>query len=119
MPLGRPPLLTGDVPRARRYQVTFAIEYRQRTERRWQSGITHNVSASGVLFGESGGDGQLELDAPVEMELVIPTNLLGGAATRVVCTGRVTRIIESHIVDKPRVIAATISKYRLLRSDTR
>jgi hypothetical protein len=119
MPLGRPPLLTGDVPRARRYQVTFAIEYRQRTERRWQSGITHNVSASGVLFGESAGDGQLQLDAPVEMELVIPTDVLGGAATRVVCTGRVTRIIESRIVDKPRVIAATISKYRLLPSDTR
>jgi hypothetical protein len=112
-------MLTGDVPRARRYQATFAIEYRQRAERRWQSGITHNVSASGVLFGESAGDGQLQLDAPVEMELIIPTDLLGGAATRVVCTGRVTRIIESHFIDKPRVIAATISKYRLLRSEDR
>jgi hypothetical protein len=111
-------MLTGDVPRARRYQVTFAIQYRQRTERRWQSGITHNVSASGVLFGQSAGDGQLLLDAPVEMELIIPTDLLGGASTRVVCTGRVTRIIECRIVDKPRVIAATISKYRLLRNET-
>ena len=110
-------MLTGDVPRARRYQVSFAIQYRRRKERRWQSGITHNVSASGVLFGESAGDGQLQLDTPVEMELIIPTDLLGGACTRIVCTGRVTRIIEYRIVDKPPVIAATISRYRLLRND--
>ena len=110
-------MLTGDVPRARRYQVSFAIQYRQRTERRWQSGITHNVSASGVLFGESAGDAQLQVDTPVEMELIIPTDLLGGACTRIVCTGRVTRIIECRIVDKPSIIAATISRYRLLRND--
>ncbi len=112
-------MLTGDVPRARRYQVSFAIQYRQRTERRWQSGITHNVSASGVLFGESSGDEQLQVDTPVEMELIIPTDLLGGASTRIVCTGRVTRIIECRIVDKPPVIAATISKYRFLRNEDR
>ena len=110
-------MLTGDVPRARRYQVSFAIQYRRRKERRWQSGITHNVSASGVLFGESAGDAQLQVDTPVEMELIIATDLLGGASTRIVCTGRVTRIIECRIVDKPSVIAATISKYRFLRND--
>jgi hypothetical protein len=115
LPIGKP-MTTGDVPRARRYETMFAIQYRQRFERRWQSGITHNVSASGVLFGEAAGDGQLQLDAPIEMELIIPTELLGGAATRVLCLGRVIRIVEACAVDKPRVIAATISKYRLLRS---
>ena len=109
---------TGDVPRARRYATTFAIQYRQRTERRWQNGITHNVSASGVLFGEATGDGRLQLNAPVEMELIIPSDL-GGGATSIVCTGRVTRIVEPRDAGKPRAIAATISKYRLLRSAKR
>ena len=107
-------MLTREVPRARRYQVTFAIQYRQRRHRRWQKGVTENVSASGVLFGEAAGDRQLALDAPVEMELTIPSEVPGGAVTRISCSGRVARIVDPGI-EKPRVIAATIAKYRLLR----
>jgi len=109
-------MLSGEVPRARRYQVAFAIQYRQRKQRRWQNGVTQNVSASGVLFGEAAGHRQLDLDAPVEMELTIPSEYPGSTVTRIFCSGRVARIVDPGSIDKPRVIAATIAKYRLLRA---
>src|SRR5919204_3776117 len=70
-------MLSGEVQRARRYEVAFAIHYRQRRQRDWRSGMTQNVSASGVLFGEAAGDRQLQLHAPLEMELTIPSNVPG------------------------------------------
>jgi hypothetical protein len=109
-------MLTGEVPRARRYQVAFTIQYRQRRRRHWRSGVTYNVSASGVLFGEAADDRRLELHAPVEMELTIPSDGQGAAVTRILCSGQVARIVDPGATDEPRVIAATIDKYRLLRT---
>src|SRR4051794_36771103 len=105
-------MLTGEVPRARRYEVAFAIEYRQRRQRRWYTGVTRNVSASGVLFGEAAAEGELELDAPLEMELTIPSGVDGGVVTRIFCSGRVARIVDMGRVGAPRIIAATIARYR-------
>ena len=109
-------MLTGEVQRARRYEVAFAIQYRQRRRRHWRSGMTQNISASGVLFGEAPGDGQLQLRAPLEMELTIPSNVPGGPVTRILCSGRVSRIVDPGTGDGPRSVAATIAKYRLLRT---
>jgi hypothetical protein len=108
-------MVTGEVARARRYEVAFAIQYRQRRKRRWRSGVTCNVSASGVLFGEAARDRQLHLDAPLEMELTIPSEVPGGVVTRIFCSGRVARIVDPGSADQPRIIAATISRYRLRR----
>ena len=108
-------MLTGEVPRARRYQVAFAIQYRPRKKHRWHCGVTRNVSASGVLFGEAAGDRQLHLDEAVEMELTIPSEVQGGVVTRIFCAGRVARIVESASAGQPRTIAATIARYRLRR----
>jgi hypothetical protein len=108
-------MLTGEVPRARRYQVAFAIHYRQRRQRQWQTGVTQNVSASGVLFGEAAGDQPLQLDAPVEMELTIPSEVSGGVVTRILCAGRVARIVDPGSSNQPRTVAATIARYRLMR----
>jgi len=109
-------MLTGEVPRARRYEVAFTIQYRQRKRRQWRSGVTQNVSTSGVLFGEAAGDRQLELRAPVEMELTIPSEVPGGKVTRILCSGSVARIVDPGANDQPRIVAATIVKYRLLRT---
>ena len=109
-------MVIDEVPRARRYQVAFAIRYRQRKQRRWQNGLTQNVSATGVLFGEAAREARLQLDASLEMELTIPSDLPGGVATRIFCSGRVARIVDAGIVDWPRIVAATIAKYRLGRA---
>jgi len=108
----------GEVPRAWRYQMSFSIQYRPEKDGRWHTGIAHNISASGVLFGETEGDECLEQNAPVEMELIIPSDLVEGG-TRVFCVGRVSRIVEPPSLAKHRVIAATIARYRLLRARPR
>jgi PilZ domain len=106
-----------EVPRARRYPVSFAIEYRPGNQRRWHSGVTQNVSASGVLFGEALSDRQLELGAPIDMHLIIPSEIQGHAPTRVLCVGHVIRIVDRDGDSQPRIIAATIARYRLVRGD--
>jgi hypothetical protein len=106
-----------EVPRARRYPVSFAIQYRPGHQRRWHSGVTQNVSASGVLFGEALGDRQLELGAPIDMHLIIPSSIQGHVATRVLCVGHVMRIVEPLSDEQPRAVAATILRYRLMRGD--
>jgi hypothetical protein len=109
--------LRDDVPRARRYPVNFAIEYRRGRLHDWQTGVTRNVSASGVLFTEANADRALAPQEAIDMRLIIPSNTPGRPATRVLCTGRVTRIVPPGGSDQPRAVAATIGRYRLLRSD--
>ena len=106
----------GEVPRAWRYQMSFSIHYRPHKDGRWQIGVAHNISASGVLFGEADGDERLEPNAPVEMDLIIHSDLVEGG-TRVFCVGRVSRIVEPLSLATPRVVAATIARYRMLRVD--
>jgi hypothetical protein len=109
--------LRDDVPRARRYPVTFAIEYRRGRLHDWQIGVTRNVSASGVLFTEATADRSLAPQEAIDMRLIIPSNVDGRPATRVLCTGRVARITPPSGSDQPRTVAATIGRYRLLRGD--
>jgi hypothetical protein len=109
--------LRDDVPRARRYPVTFAIEYRRGRFHDWQIGVTRNVSASGVLFTEANADRSLAPEEAIDMRLIIPSDMPGRPATRVLCTGRVARIVPPGGSDQPRTVAATIGRYRLLRSD--
>jgi hypothetical protein len=110
-------MLRNDVPRARRYPVTFAIEYRQGRQHEWLAGVTRNVSASGVLFIEADADQPIDIQAPIDMRLIIPSNVAGQPSTRVLCSGRVARIAPPAADDQPRTVAATIRRYRLLRGD--
>ena len=110
-------MVRDDVPRARRYPVTFAIEYRQGRHHDWQTGVTRNVSASGVLFLEASVGLRLTPQEAIDMRLIIPSNADGQPATCVLCTGRVARIVAAAAADQPRAVAATIKRYRLLRRD--
>jgi hypothetical protein len=109
--------LADQTPRARRYPVTFAIEYRHTRHQEWRSGVTRNVSASGVLFVEASSDRPLALDEAVDMRLMIPSNIAGQPATCVICSGHIARIVHEGSFDQPRTVAATIRRYRLLRTD--
>jgi PilZ domain-containing protein len=103
-----------EVWRAPRYVVTLALRYRQGTDMPWLHGVTQNISSSGVLFQ---ADRTLTPNAPVEMNLIMPPQVVGPAATRVVCYGRVVRTMQSPTPDVPPALAATIAEYRLVRSD--
>ncbi len=110
-------MLRNDVPRARRYPVTFSIEYRQGREREWLAGVTRNVSASGVLFADAHADRPLDIQTPIDMRLIIPSNVAGQPSTLILCSGRIARITAPAADDQPRIVAATIRRYRLLRGD--
>lgn len=80
----------------------------------WLDGTTENISSSGVLFLS---DRVLEPDTPVEMNLIMPPQIVGPAETRVVCSGRVVRTVPPATPDARPALAATIAKYRLVRGD--
>jgi hypothetical protein len=105
-----------EVPRAPRFAVHLALGYRQRAVLPWLYGRTENVSSSGVLFVGDVGDPILDVNTPMEMNLVVPPEIVG-AATRIVCYGRVVRTVRPRIPGVGPAFAVTIAEYRLVRGD--
>lgn len=103
------------VARARRYRLQLGVECRAGAYD-WRTGQTRDVSASGVLF-EIGSEEltELSVNAPIEITLMLPA---GGdvAMSRVVCSGRVARIVADQPGGRAHV-AATIDRHRLERVD--
>jgi hypothetical protein len=68
-----------------------------------------------VLF--RAGDRVPALNAVIEMNLIMPREIVGASATRVVCMGKIVRIVEATPPEMSPALAATIVRYRLERSD--
>lgn len=94
--------------RAPRFALDVPLRYRPIGATAWQEGRTENISRSGVLFV---ADHVMEVDTRIEMTFVLPVT---GLSPKVVCRGRVVRIVQPK-EDEPRPgLAATISRYRLV-----
>ena len=74
--------------RARRFNLHLPLQYRPLGEERWRPGATENISRSGVLFNAQEA---LEPNAQLEINLVLPPEIAGLAATEVVCRGEIVR----------------------------
>jgi PAS domain S-box-containing protein len=74
--------------RARRYNLHLPLRYRQLGEKSWRPGTTENISRSGLLFHAAE---QLQPNVQLEINLVLPVEIAGLAATEVVCRGEVVR----------------------------
>ena len=74
--------------RARRYNLQLPLRYRQVGEKSWRPGTTENISRSGMLFHAKE---TLQPNAQLEINLVLPVEIAGLAATEVVCRGEVVR----------------------------
>ncbi len=74
--------------RARRYNLQLPLRYRQVGEKSWRPGTTENISRSGMLFHARE---TLQPNAQLEINLVLPVEIAGLAATEVVCRGEVVR----------------------------
>ena len=99
-----------------RFAVQLPLRYRHGAEVQWLNGLTENISSSGVLFLT---DRPLDLNTPVEMNLMMPPQVVGTASGRVVCFGRVVRRLPPHSpAARPR-LAVTIAEYHLARIDRR
>ena len=74
--------------RARRFNLHLPLRYRPVGEKTWRPGTTENISRSGLLFHAKE---TLQPNAQLEINLVLPVEIAGLAATEVVCRGEVVR----------------------------
>ena len=104
------------VERARRYRLQLGLEYGGAMRER-RCGQTHDVSASGVLFEVGSEDSLvLKVNETIEMTLMLLTDD-GVVASRVICSGRIARIVPDQPGGHAHV-AATIDRHRLARIDS-
>jgi hypothetical protein len=96
--------------------VRLSLDYRPGDDTSWRLGRTTNVSASGVLFEPDPAGGVLDLGVPIEMGLILPPEVVGSLATRIVCTGRIARTVAGTPTSS-RIVAATIVNYRFQQGD--
>jgi hypothetical protein len=102
----------GDKARARRFELQIPMRYRADGEGDWHTGITRNISRSGVLFQ---GEGWAEPRTHLEMTLLLPREIGAECAAEVVCRGMVTRSEWCGSEGGGPLIATRISHYRLVR----
>jgi PAS domain S-box-containing protein len=94
--------------RARRFNLHLPLRYRLLGEKDWRPGTTENISRSGLLFA---AQELLQPNAQLEINLVLPSEIAGLAATEVVCRGEVVRSIEPQSPGLPPALAAKILQY--------
>ena len=94
--------------RARRFNLHLPLRYRLLGEKDWRPGTTENISRSGLLFA---AQELLQPNAQLEINLVLPSEIAGLAATEVVCRGEVVRSIEPQSPELPPALAAKILQY--------
>jgi hypothetical protein len=99
--------------RTRRFQLELPLAItRAGAERVVFSGITKNISSSGVLFTAG-----TEPDLGGPIEYVITLNELGPQAVSLRCIGKVLRSERSTAVpEHPFQIAATLERYEFIRN---
>ena len=90
-------------PRAERYTIPIAIRYRSAGEP-WQSGLTENISRSGVLFR---AERHIPLDTALELMLDVPAIVESDGSGRSLRRGRVVRAVASSSRERQPVVAAT------------
>jgi hypothetical protein len=96
-------------PRPPRFPIAAPLQYRKSGEEAWHQGLTENISRSGVLFR---AEENLAPDTVLEMRIVFPAELTGGAPTRVVCWGPVVRQASPSPADNRPILAAAIVRYQ-------
>ncbi len=94
--------------RARRFNLHLPLRYRLVGEQRWLQGTTENISRSGLLFQ---AEEMLQPSAQLEINLVLPAEIAGLAATEVVCRGEVVRAVGSARSGVSPALAAKILQY--------
>jgi hypothetical protein len=97
--------------RAPRYTLHLSLRYRRIGEAAWHRGQTQNISRSGVFFQS---DDPIELNAPVELSVVLATGPVARDAAEVHCRGRVVRTVAPLENDGVPGSAVVIEDYAFL-----
>ena len=103
------------VPRSARFDIQVPLRYRALGAGDWLTGTMANISASGVLFV---ADAVLEYDTPVQMAFALPTQIATPHPPgRVVCDGRIVRVVSAESPGERAALAATITNYEMMRGN--
>lgn len=94
--------------RAQRFNLHLPLRYRPVGEQSWRKGTTENISRSGMLFH---AEEELEPNAQLEINLVLPVEIAGLAATEVVCRGEIVRSVPTPGSKVSPALAAKILQY--------
>ena len=94
--------------RAQRFNLHLPLRYRPVGEQSWRKGTTENISRSGMLFH---AEEDLQPNMQLEINLVLPVEIAGLAATEVVCRGEVVRTVETPGSKVMPALAAKILQY--------
>jgi hypothetical protein len=100
--------------RTQRFKLQLPVAVtRAGAERVTLSGVTRNISSTGVLF-----TAQREPDLGGPIEYIITLNPPEtGLPVQLRCVGKVVRSIQVHAVDQPAfAVAATLERYEFIRS---
>jgi hypothetical protein len=100
------------VPRATRFSVRLVLRYRDAGGGPWHSGLTENISRSGILFRTRT---PLEPGTPVELVLVLPGHVAGEPESRIRCEGRIVRTELPSAPELTPGVAARVHQYELAR----
>jgi CheY-like chemotaxis protein len=96
-------------PRAPRFTLHFPVRYRMVGQNDWRTGVTENISRSGLLVR---GEHVVEPNTQVEMTFLLPVTSVGDPPAEVTCHAEIVRVApEDH---KP-TFGAKILHYRLQR----
>ncbi len=96
--------------RATRFPVRLVLRYRRVGVSQWHSGLTENISRSGILFRTRA---PLEPSTPVELVLVLPGHVAGEPESRIRCEGRIVRTEIPSASDLTPAVAARVHRYEL------
>jgi PAS domain S-box-containing protein len=95
--------------RAQRFNLHVPLKYRLVGQVDWREGNTENISRSGMLFR---AQELVPLRSQLEINLVLPWQIAGLAATEVVCRGEVVRALERDQFTTSHALAAKILRYQ-------
>jgi CheY-like chemotaxis protein len=104
-----------DQPRAHRYLLHFPVRYRAVGDNNWWTGVTENISRSGLLFR---AEHAIEPNHQVEMTFMLPVTSIGDPPAEVTCHAEIVRVVEPGDTQLPPAFGAKILNYRLQRTQT-
>jgi hypothetical protein len=97
------------VSRATRYAIQMPIRFREGGTAEWREGVTVNISRTGILF-------QSEVNLPprtlLEMQVILPFEIVGEPKANVLCWGPVVRKDSSLDESGRYALATAILRYR-------
>jgi len=94
--------------RAKRFSVRTPIRFRCNQDSEWRTGVTENISCTGVLFRS---EDALQPHTRITVRFTIPPQISGGLPVEVICDALVVR--DQLLDQNAHALAAAILNYHI------